>query len=158
MSTTQRLVKRSKQEISDAFIEGMFGGSDWSELHALVQEGLERHAFGASTVETFLEHCTDDADVRRVLRGAIVSERSWKRRVADKSPLSAAELHHMTDVGDVVRETRRLYMGHLSAANKFLTRPHLRFGDKPPILVAATEGGAQAVREHLGRMAEGAPV
>lgn len=158
MSTTQKPVKRSKQEISDAFIDGMFGGSDWSELHALVQEGLERHAFGASTVEKFLERCTDDVRVRRALRNAIVSERSWKRRVADKSPLSAAELHHLTDVGEIVRETRRLYMGHLSAANKFLTRPHWLFHEKPPILVAATDGGAQAVRELLGRMAEGAPV
>lgn len=149
--------KRSKQEIAEAFVEGIFGGRDWSELHALAQEGLERQAFGASTVENFLYRAVDDPDMRRALRGSIVSERSWKRRVADKSPLSAAELSRMTDVGEIVREVRRLYMGHDNAAKKFLTRPHKRLGDKAPILVAATEGGAQAVRELLGRMEEGAP-
>ena len=87
----------------------------------------------------------------------IVPERSWKRRLAEKAPLSAPELERMTDVGEVVREARRVYGGDTDAAEQFLTRPHRRFGGEAPILVAATEGGAQACAKPLARMEEGAP-
>jgi putative toxin-antitoxin system antitoxin component (TIGR02293 family) len=158
MTTTQKPVRRPKQELSDAFVDGLFSGRDWSVLHALAQEGLARQAFGASTVERFLDRCVEDEHLRRALRELIVSDRSWKRRVAERAPLSAAELAHITGVGEVVREVRRIYGGNDKAAEQFLTHPNRRLGGMAPILVAATEGGAQAVRELLARMEEGAPV
>jgi putative toxin-antitoxin system antitoxin component (TIGR02293 family) len=151
-------MRRTKQELADAFIDGLFSGRDWRELHLLAQDGLDRQAFGASTVERFLDQCVRDPHVRRGLRALVVSDRSWKRRVAEKAPLSPAELAHITDVGEVVREARRLYGGNDEAVEQFLTRPHRRLGGIAPILVAATEGGAQAVRELLARMEEGSPV
>ncbi len=148
----------SKHATARAFIEGIFGGRDWSLLHPLIRDGIQRQVFGASTVTQFLELCVNDEAVRRELRRAIVSERSWKRRMAERAPLSASEIERMVNVAEVVREVRRLYGGDSEAAEAFLTRPHRRFRGQAPILVAATEGGAQAVRELLGRMEEGAPV
>ena len=92
-----------------------------------------------------------------MLRRLIVPERSWKRRVKG-SPLSASEMERLLAVGEVVRETRRLYGDEAVAAERFLTRPHPRLKGQSPILSAAMEGGAQAVRELLARMDEGAPV
>ncbi|HEY8175202.1 MAG TPA: MbcA/ParS/Xre antitoxin family protein [Gemmatimonadaceae bacterium] len=151
------MATRPKRDFSYAFVHGLFKGRDWNALHKVISEGVRRRAFGAPTVTLFISYAVTDEDIRRDLRSAIVSDRSWKRRVADKSPLSPAEVERMTDVGEVIREVRRLYGGDEAAADKFLTTPHRRFGGRPPILVAATEGGAQAVRELLARMEEGAP-
>jgi putative toxin-antitoxin system antitoxin component (TIGR02293 family) len=157
MTTTRKSRRLARHDLAERFITGLFGGRDWSALRALLRDGLERGAFDASTVTRFLASCVRDESIRPALRRLIVRDRSWKRRVADGSPLAAAELERMTAVGEVVREVRRLYGGDVAAAEQFLTLPHKRLGSQPPILVAATEGGAQAVRELLGRMEEGAP-
>jgi putative toxin-antitoxin system antitoxin component (TIGR02293 family) len=151
------MAARRHLQLQDAFLEGLFSGLDWRALHAIILDGIHRAAFGAATMNQFLDRATSHEDIRLDLRNAIVSERSWKRRVADKSPLAPAEVERMTDVGEVVREVRRIYGGNLDASEKFLTSPHPRLGGRPPILVAASEGGAQAVRELLARMEEGAP-
>jgi putative toxin-antitoxin system antitoxin component (TIGR02293 family) len=148
---------RPKRDFDQAFVLGLFEGRDWNVMYKIIHEGIERAAFGAPTVNLFLSLAVSSDAIRLDLRNAIVSDRSWKRRVADKSPLAPAEVERMTDVAEVVRETRRLYGGNGDAADKFLTSPHRRFGGRAPILVAATEGGAQAVRELLARMEEGAP-
>ena len=142
---------------SYVFIDGLFEGRDWTQLHSIVREGILRRAFGATTVTRFLTRAAQGDEVRRELRDAIVAGRSWKRRVADKSPLSAAELQRMTQIGEVIREARRIYSGDVDAAERFLTAPHRRLGNRSPILVAADEGGSQAVRELLARLEEGAP-
>jgi putative toxin-antitoxin system antitoxin component (TIGR02293 family) len=63
----------------------------------------------------------------------------------------------MTQIGEVIREARRIYGGDSDAAMRFLTAPHRRLGNRAPILVAGGEGGAQAVRELLAQLEEGAP-
>lgn len=148
----------SKHDVAEAFVHGLFEGRDWNTLFRLIHEGLARNAFGASTVSRFIALAVQGEAMRDDLRSAIVSDRSWKRRIAERSPLAPIEVERMTDVGEVVREVRRLYGGDAGAAEKFLTTPHKRFGGRAPILVAASEGGAQAVRELLARMEEGAPV
>jgi putative toxin-antitoxin system antitoxin component (TIGR02293 family) len=154
----RKRAESGKQRLADAFVEGILTERDWNSLHDLIHDGLERQAFGAETVNRFLTLCVRDEAVRPALRRLIVSDRTWKRRVVEGAPLAPLELQKMTDVGEVVREVRRLYGGDADAAERFLTRPHRRFGGRAPILVAATEGGAQAVRELLARMEEGAPV
>ena len=147
-----------KTDLSTDFVDGLLGGRDWMQLRLIIQRGVESRAFGAATLLRFLANAVRSEEMRAELRDTIVSERSWKRRVAGESPLSAAEVERITDVGEVIREVRRVYGGDLAAADKFLSNPHPRFEGRPPILVAATEGGAQAVRELLSRMEEGAPV
>lgn len=142
---------------SDALVEGIFDGTDWIRLHAMIRSGLAREDYGAATVTRFLSLCLVTEEVRPMLRRLIVPERSWKRRVKG-SPLSASEMERLLAVGEVVRETRRLYGDEAVAAERFLTRPHPRLKGQSPILSAAMEGGAQAVRELLARMDEGAPV
>ena len=157
MPSDQKPSLRAGQTFPDTFIDGMFNGTDWNRLHAMVRHGLTQEAYGASTVHRFLALCLVNEEMRTMLRRLIVPERSWKRRIGGRSPLSASEMERMIVVGEVVRETRRLYGGNTAAAETFLLRPHHRFAGQPPILVAATEGGAQAVRELLARMEEGAP-
>ena len=149
--------RRGARSDSDVLVDGLFGGHDWTRLHSVVREGVERGAFGAPTVTRFLARATEDESIRRQLRDAVVAGRSWKRRVDDRSPLSSAELQRLTQVAEVVREARRVYGGNDAAAERFLTAPHRRLGDRPPIIVAASEAGAQAVRELLSRLEEGAP-
>lgn len=158
MSSRRAIISPRKADLSSAFVEGLFGGRDWIHLRVVIKRGVENKAFGATTLATFLAHAVHSDEIRKELRDTIVSERSWKRRVAEKSPLSTAEVERMTDVGEVVREVRRVYGGDVDAADKFLTTPHHQFEGRPPILVAASEGGAQAVRELVSRMEEGAPV
>lgn len=158
VTSRSRSTAYRKADLSAAFVEGLFGGSDWLHLRAVIERGVESKAFGAGTLTKFLAHAVRSDEIRKALRDSIVSERSWKRRVSEQSPLSAAEVERMTDVGEVVREVRRVYGGDVDAADKFLTTPHHQFKGRPPILVAASEGGAQAVRELLSRMEEGAPV
>jgi putative toxin-antitoxin system antitoxin component (TIGR02293 family) len=148
---------RAKRDLEEAYLAGLFGGRDWSGLYRIIHEGIDRGAFGAPTVNRFLLFAVQNETIRHDLRGSIVSDRTWKRRVAEKSPLAPAEVERMTHVGEIVREVRRLYGGDRDAAEKFLTTPHRRLGGRPPILVAASEGGAQVVRELLARMEEGAP-
>lgn len=147
---------RRTDQLSHQFIVRLFRGDDWRSLHELIQTGLEKNAFRAHTVNEFLEHAITEAAARSALRPWLVTDRSWKRRVSEKSPLSAAELDRLADVGEVVREARRIW-GELDAAERFLTRPHPRLRGGKPIEVAATEGGAQAVRELMSRIEEGAP-
>ncbi len=147
---------RGTELLSHQFIVRLFRGDDWRSLHQLIQSGLEKKAFSSHTVTEFLEHAVNEATARSALRPYLVADRSWKRRVSEKSPLSAAELDRLTDVGEVVREARRIW-GDQAAAERFLTRPHPRLQLKRPIEVAATEGGAQAVRELMTRIEEGAP-
>jgi len=123
----------------------------------MIRVGLQQRSFGAATLQRLLTEVVTDTGTRLALRRAIVSGRSWKRRVADRSPLSPLELGRMTHVGEVVREARRVYGGDVMAAEKFLMTPHRRLGNLAPILVAAGEGGAQAVRELLDRLEEGVP-
>jgi putative toxin-antitoxin system antitoxin component (TIGR02293 family) len=148
---------RSRRSLSDTLVDGIFDGTDWSRLHAMIRDGLPQNGYGASTITRFLSLCLLTEEVRPMLRRLLVPDRSWKRRLKG-SPLSASELERMLAVGEVVRETRRLYGDNREAAERFLTAPHSRFGGKSPILAAASEGGAQAVRELLARMDEGAPV
>ena len=145
-----------REQLSHQFITSLFRGDDWSSLHQLIQAGLEKNAFKAYTVTEFLELAVNEATARSALRPYIVTDRSWKRRVAEKSPLSAAEVDRLADVGEVVRAARRIW-GSPDTAEPFLTRPHPRLQGKKPIEVAATEGGAQAVRELMSRIEEGAP-
>ena len=149
---------RRKEEISSDFVEGVFRNRDWAELYSIVRAGIEMGAFRAPTVDKFGRSAVQDERHQVELRYSIVSERSWKRRVVEKTPLSSAEVERMTDVGEVVREARRVYGGDEDAADRFLTQPHPRLQNRPPVLVAASEAGAQAVRELLARMEEGAPV
>ena len=142
---------------SDLMVDGIFSGMDWMRLHALIRDGLARNGYGAGTLTRFLDLCLLTEEVRPMLRQLIVPERSWKRRLKG-APLSTSEMERMLAVGEVVRETRRIYGDDMEAADQFLTRPHARFAGQPPILAAATEGGAQAVRELLARIEEGAPV
>jgi len=148
---------RAKHDLGEAFVQGLFEGRDWSVLHRIIHEGIRREAFGAPTLHRFLLFAIRDDAIRLDLRNSIVSNRTWKRRVAEKSPLAPAEVERMTAVAEIVREVRRLYGGDRDAADRFLSTPHRRFGGRAPILVAATEGGAPAVRELLSRMEEGAP-
>ena len=154
--TATRPHSHRTDQLSHRFIAGLFGGDDWQSLHQLMQTGLEKKAFRAQTVTEFLEHAVTEVAARSALRSYLVADRSWKRRVSEKSPLSAAELDRIADVGEVVREARRIW-GESDAAERFLTRPHPRLRDRKPIEVAATEGGAQAVRELMSRIEEGAP-
>ena len=78
--------------------------------------------------------------------------------MAEGRALSRVELKTMVDIGDVIREARRVYGRDTEAAELFLTIPVHALGGKPPLLVAATAGGAQAVHEHIARIEEGAPV
>lgn len=153
-STRSRLPVEN--QLSRQFIVRLFRGDDWKSLHQLIQTGLRKKSFKAQTVTDFLEHAVSEATARTDLRPYLVTDRSWKRRVSEKSPLSAAELDRLADVGEVVREARRIW-GQPDAAERFLTRPHPRLQGKKPIEVAATEGGAQAVREMMSRIEEGAP-
>ena len=148
---------RSKRSPSDALVDGILDGTDWSRLYEMIRNNLPQNGYGAATVTRFLSLCLLREEVRPVLRRLLVPDRSWKRRLKG-SPLSASELERMLAVGEVVREARRLYGNDAEAAERFLTAPHARFGGQSPILAAATEGGAQAVRELLARMEEGAPV
>ncbi len=147
---------RTAEQLSHQFILRLFRGDDWKSLYQLIQAGLDKKAFRAQTVTEFLEHAITESTARSALRPYLVTERSWKRRVSEKSPLSAVELDRLTDVGEVVREARRIW-GDNAAAERFLTRPHPRLCGKRPVEVAATEGGAQAVRELMSRIQEGAP-
>ncbi|HEX4684420.1 MAG TPA: antitoxin Xre/MbcA/ParS toxin-binding domain-containing protein [Gemmatimonadaceae bacterium] len=151
------MAKRAGATVSEAFVQGLSEGRNWSAIYKLVREGVSQGAFGANTVERFLEYASPESDTRRIVREAIVGNRSWKRRVADRSPLSPAEMERMTNVAEVVREARRIYGGDVDAAERFLASPHKRLGGEPPIIVAAAEGGGQAVREVLARLEEGAP-
>lgn len=146
-----------RPDLSRAFVEGVFGARDWMQLRDVIRRGIESRAFGAATLTAFLAHAARDDATRRALLRAIVSERSWKRRVSAQSPLSPAEVERMADVAEVVREVRRVYGGDAAAADRFLASPHPRLDGRAPILIAASEGGAQAVRELLLRMEEGAP-
>ena len=65
MSTTQRHTVRSRVELADAYVDGLFAGTDWSVLHGLIQDGLARGAFGAATVSRFLAACVSNEAVRR---------------------------------------------------------------------------------------------
>lgn len=147
---------RTAEQLSHQFIVRLFRGDDWTSLYQLIQTGLDKKAFRAGTVTEFLEHAISESAARSALRPYLVTERSWKRRVSEKSPLSASELDRLTDVGEVIREARRIW-GDNDAAERFLTRPHARLRGKRPVEVAATEGGAQAVRELMSRIQEGAP-
>jgi len=153
----KRVAERSTHAYTHAFVDRLLAGADWSRLHAIIRTGVQRGSFGAATLQRFLAEVVGDAQVRMALRGAIVSGRSWKRRVADRSPLSALEVSRMTQVAEVVREARRIYGNDSASSERFLTAPHRRLGNTAPILVAAGEGGAQAVRELLSRLEEGAP-
>jgi putative toxin-antitoxin system antitoxin component (TIGR02293 family) len=157
MATTHRLSGRLKQGPADTLVDRIFDGTDWVRLHAMIRAELARNGYGASTLIQFLSRCLLNEEVRPMLRQLIVPDRSWKRRLKG-APLSASEMERMLAVGEVVREARRLYGGNVEAAEQFLTRPNARFGGQTPILAAATEGGAQAVRELLARVDEGAPV
>ncbi|MEO8622599.1 MAG: MbcA/ParS/Xre antitoxin family protein [bacterium] len=157
MASTHHGAARLKQGLSDALVDGIFDGTDWMRLHATIRSGLAQNGYGAPTLSRFLSRCLLDEEVRPMLRQLIVPDRSWKRRLAG-APLSASEMDRMIAVGEVVREARRLYDGNEEAAERFLTMPNARFGGQTPILAAATEGGAQAVRELLARVDEGAPV
>lgn len=152
-TSTQR-----REKIASDFVEGVFRYRDWTTLHSLVRDGIALGAFRAPTVDRFVRCAVHGEENQVALRYSIVSERSWKRRVVEKTPLSPAEVVRMTDVGEVVREARRVYGGDEDAADRFLTQPHPRLQSRPPVLVAASEAGAQAVRELLARMEEGAPV
>lgn len=149
---------RAHRAVSHAFVDGLFGGRDWLELHGLIQHGLERHAFTAATVRAFLARAVHQKSLRGPLRQTIVSDRSWKRCMAEGRALSRVELRSMVDIGDVIRAARRVYGGDTEAAERFLTIPRRELGGQPPIVVATTVGGAQAVRECLARIEEGAPV
>lgn len=157
MGASRRSRNRTAAATAEALVKGIFEGQDWGALHRIVADGLERGVFKAPAVTRFLSYAVRDAAMQKDLRSAIVSDRSWKRRVSEAAPLSAWEVERMLDVGEVVRESRRLYGGDEDAAERFLTTPHPRLDGQPPVLVAAAEGGAQAVRELLGRMEEGAP-
>lgn len=157
MKNTERSVAVARTSPSEMMVDGIFGGMDWMRLHAVIRTGLAQKGYGAETLNRFLVRCLLTEEVRPVLRQLIVPERSWKRRLKG-ALLSNSELERMLAVGEVVREARRIYGDNLEAADRFLTRPHPRFAGQPPILAAATEGGAQAVRELLARIEEGAPV
>ncbi|MEP7002516.1 MAG: MbcA/ParS/Xre antitoxin family protein [bacterium] len=157
MASTHHSAARLKQGLTDTLVDGIFDGTDWMRLHATIRSGLAQNGYGASTLVRFLSRCLLNEEVRPMLRQLIVPDRSWKRRLQG-APLSASEMERMIAVGEVVREARRLYGGNVDAAEQFLTTPNARFAGQTPVLAAATEGGAQAVRELLARMDEGAPV
>ncbi len=142
--------------VSTALIDAIARG-DAIDVYDIIQRGMPKKAFGASTVESFLEHLIMNTDARRELRRALVPERSWKRRKAERTALSGAELSRLAAVGHLVRQARRLWQDD-ATAEKFLTTPHPRLHGKEPIQVAAMEAGLPAVLELLQRIEEGAPV
>jgi len=154
---SRRVAERTAHPYTHSFVDQLLEGADWTHLHGLIHDGVQRRALGAAALQRFLAGAVDDAAMRLAVRAAIVSGRSWKRRVADRSPLSPLELERMTHVGEVVREARRVYGGDAAAAERFLVAKHRRLDRRAPILVAADEGGSQAVRELLARLEEGAP-
>ncbi|MCZ7583841.1 MAG: DUF2384 domain-containing protein [Deltaproteobacteria bacterium] len=148
-----------ESEISKKFLADLFGGKDWSTVYGDLQKGIARKAFSAATVESFLRRALETEDVRPSLLRWLVSERSWKRRVSEKTALSEEEVSRIASVGRVLREARRLWPepDHASA-EKFLITPHPRLRGEPPLKVAASAGGLPAVLELLARIEEGAPV
>lgn len=148
-----------ESEISKRFLADIFSDKDWIAVYLDLQKGIERKAFSAATVESFLDLAVENKEVRPLLLRWLVSERSWKRRERGKTALSATEVSRIASVGRVLREARRLWPepGH-ATAEKFLVTPHPRLHGESPLKVAASDGGLPAVLELLARIEEGAPV
>lgn len=160
MPTTKALLARpaATRSFSRAVVTALLGGLDWATLQAAIEEGVERGAFRASTLDYLLGESIPDPVLRVAIRARIIPLRSWRRRTAGDQPLSATEVRRMTDLAEVVRGARDAYEGDAIAADVFLRTPRPEFHGRAPILMAAMDGGPQAVRELIAKLSEGAPV
>jgi len=82
----------------------------------------------------------------------VIPERTFKRRLANRETLKAAEADAVARLLRVTEAANRTF-GDAEFARKYLSLPVPALGDKIPLELAETDAGAREVEAALGRIA-----